>query len=154
MMKIKLVAIVTLLMIASFSVAGTIPTVSGQTLYVASYPHVYVNQKKHDFPISVTLNIRNMSDQTIQVLSVDYYDSDGSMLNQYIDKAVVLGELKSVRYLGVPVKVFKDSSGPYFIVKWTSKTPVIAPLVETLMIGASSTQGISFTHRADVLEER
>lgn len=152
-MKFRLMICAFALLVGTLVCAQTVYKSLGQSLYVASYPHVYVNHKKHDFPITVTLNIRNMNEQEIKILSVDYFDSDGKLLKKYLENELILGGFKSVRYLGVKVKVFQESSGPYFIVNWKASKPLRAPLVETLMIGATSTQGISFTHRADILEE-
>ena len=38
-------------------------------------------------------------------------------------------------------------SGANFIVEWSSETPVNPPIIESVMIGAQSSQGISFTSR-------
>ncbi|PSQ77675.1 MAG: hypothetical protein BRD37_04635, partial [Bacteroidetes bacterium QH_8_67_23] len=40
-----------------------------------------------------------------------------------------------------------------FIVRWEADRPVAPPLVETVMISTASTQGISLTSRARVIEE-
>lgn len=153
-LKISLQICATLLLITSTVFAGSVNISKGQTLYVASYPHVYVSQKMHDFPITVTLNIRNLSDKQLKLTAVDYYHGDGRLLKRYVDKVLVLDGMKSIRYLGEKMKVFENSSGPYFLVKWESEVVITVPLVETLMIGASGTQGISFTHRADTIKEK
>ena len=38
-------------------------------------------------------------------------------------------------------------SGANFIVKWKAATEVDPPIIESIMIGAQSSQGISFTSR-------
>jgi hypothetical protein len=38
-------------------------------------------------------------------------------------------------------------SGANFLVKWKSDTEVNPPIIESIMIGAQSSQGISFTSR-------
>jgi hypothetical protein len=49
-----------------------------------------------------------------------------------------------------------DTSGGFgasFIVRWASEKAVVPPIIECLMIGARSGQGISFVSRSRVVQE-
>jgi hypothetical protein len=45
-------------------------------------------------------------------------------------------------------------SGASFLVEWESEKPVSPPIIETVMIGAQTQQGISFTSRGQVIKEK
>ena len=118
----------------------------GQTIYVPAYSHIYIGNTEKQFLLTVTLSIRNIDlKNPIEVIAVDYYETQGKLLRKYIEKPVKLSPLESLRYI-IPEKD-KSGSGANFIVQWKSPNPVNPPIVETIMIGARSTQGISFVSR-------
>jgi len=45
-------------------------------------------------------------------------------------------------------------TGGAFLVRWSSTKAVIPPVVQSVMIGSSNSQGISFLSEARVVEER
>jgi len=47
----------------------------------------------------------------------------------------------------------RAGSGANFLVKWKSQTKVNPPLIEGVMIGTRSGQGISFVSRGQVINE-
>ena len=55
--------------------------------------------------------------------------------------------LASIRYV-VAEKDIKGGSGANFLVRWEAAAAMNAPVVEAVMIGAQSGQGISFTSQA------
>jgi hypothetical protein len=55
--------------------------------------------------------------------------------------------LATIRFV-VAEKDVKGGSGANFLVRWESADPVNLPVVESVMIGAQSGQGISFTSQA------
>jgi len=55
-----------------------------------------------------------------------------------------------LRYI-IPERDKSGGSGANFIVAWKSKTPVNPPIIESIMIGTQSQQGISFTSRGRVI---
>jgi predicted oxidoreductase len=64
---------------------------------------------------------------------------------------VTLAPLASVRYvIGEGDKA--GGFGANFIVTWSAGEPVVEPVVESVMIGAYTRQGISFTSRARVIK--
>ena len=131
--------------------ADTVALSRGQTIYVPAYSHIYVGNKEQPFLLTVTLSIRNVDMRhKLTVSSVDYYETQGKLVQKYLDAPVTLGPLESIRYI-VPQKSRIGGSGANFIVLWRSQSDVNPPLVECVMIGAESQQGISFTSRGQVI---
>jgi hypothetical protein len=121
----------------------------GQTVYVPVYSHIYTGPKSHPMQLTSTLSIRNTdTDSPITILSVDYYDSKGNLVSNYLSENVSLKALASARYI---VKEYDKSggSGANFIVKWGAKEKVNPPIVESIMIG----QRISFVSRGQEIKD-
>ena len=57
-----------------------------------------------------------------------------------------LNPLESLRYV-IPEKDESGGSSANFMVKWQSDTFVNPPIIESIMIGTQSQQGVSFTSR-------
>ena len=131
------------------------PSVSrGQILYVPVYSHIYIGDRERPFLLTVTLSIRNTDRNfPITIQKVVYYDSNGKPLNAYLDKPMALEKLSSTRFV-VRESDKSGGSGASFMVEWESDQAVSPPLVETIMIGAQTQQGISFTSRGLVIEEK
>ena len=126
---------------------------SGQTVYVPIYSHIYSGNREHPLYLAATLSVRNTSfDAPMTILTVDYYNSDGKLIKNFLKKPEELGAMASVRYL-IREADKAGGSGANFIVRWTSKEKISPPLIESVMIGTKSQQGISFTSRGQVIDE-
>lgn len=114
--------------------------VMSQTIYVPIYPHVYF-ETKHVLNLAVTLSIRN-TDLThpITITSVRYFDSEGKLVKQYLEKSLQIGALASTNFLVVRSNT-SDGMGPNFIIEWIAHQTVSEPIVEAVMIGNSMTDG-------------
>ena len=124
----------------------------GQTVYVPVYSHIYTGNRERPFNLAVTLSIRNTDPATkITIESVDYYDSAGKLIKRYLENPAPLNQMASIRYV-VKEQDKSGGSGANFIVKWKAVQKVNAPIIEAVMIGAQSQQGISFTSRGQVLK--
>lgn len=116
----------------------------GQTVYLPIHSHVYTGDRQLPFYLTATLNIRNTDlERPISVLSVDYYDSNGKLLGHYLEETKTVGPLATIEFI-VKESDRGGGGGAKFIVKWESKAPVNPPIIEGVMIGARSKQGISF----------
>lgn len=123
----------------------------GQLIYVPAYSHVYSGDREKQFFLTVTLSIRNIDpDHQIIITLVDYYETQGKLLDKFNDNPTILGPLESMRYV-IPEKDKSGGSGANFIVKWQSENFVNPPIVETIMIGTQNQQGISFTSRGQII---
>lgn len=123
----------------------------GQTLYVPVYSHIYGGDRERPLFLAATLSIRNIDPaQAITVTAVDYYDSEGKLLKHFLSNPVSLAAMASTRHV-IKSSDKAGGSGANFIVTWQSKHVVNAPIVEAVMIGTQSQQGISFTSRGMVI---
>jgi hypothetical protein len=153
----RLLSFILVAMLFSVPVNGkaqSVPQSRGQTVYVPIYSHIYSGDKEMPLYLTAVCSIRNIdTDMSIIIDTVDYYDSEGKLLERYLNSALVIKPLASVRYL-VKESDTKGGSGAKFIVRWKSELPVNAPLIEGVMIGTRMQQGISFVSRGIVIEER
>jgi len=123
----------------------------GQTIYVPAYSHIYSGNRETPFLLTVTLSIRNIDPKhQIKITIVDYYETQGKLLKKYIDKPAILNPLESLRYV-IPERDKAGGSGANFIVEWKSDKFVNPPIVESIMIGTQSQQGISFTSHGQTI---
>ena len=125
----------------------------GQLLYVPVYSHIYIGDRERPFNLAVTLSIRNTDPGSgLRLTAVDYYDTEGRLVRHYLEAPRDLGPLASIRYV-VAEKDVQGGSGANFLVRWEAPEPINVPVVESVMIGAQSGQGISFTSQARVIHE-
>ena len=126
---------------------------SGQTVYVPIYSHIYSGVKGRPFDLAATLSIRNTNTKNpITLVSVKYYDSDGKLVEDYLKKPKQLKAMVSTRYI-ITEDNKAGGSGANFIVVWKSDQNLNPPIIEAVMIGTHSGQGISFTSRGQVIKE-
>ena len=102
--------------------AGTNINLSeGQTVYVSVYSHIYSGLKGRPFDLAATLSIRNTDlKNPISIVSVNFYDTDGKLLKEYIKEPLQLKALVSTRYVIREAEI-GGGSGANFIVKWKSE---------------------------------
>jgi hypothetical protein len=125
----------------------------GQTVYVPAYSHIYSGDAEYKFMLAVTLSVRNTDPKNpLTIISVEYFDTNGKLLKKYLEKPIALAPMASTRYV---VKESDESggSGANFIVMWKADQAVHSPIIESVMIGTRSQQGISFTSRGQVIQE-
>jgi hypothetical protein len=125
----------------------------GQALYVPVYSHVFSGPKNLPFPLATTLSIRNTDPSaSLRITSIDYYDTNGKLLRHYLGKTVPVAPLGST-YVHIEEKDVAGGFGANFIVRWEADRVINAPIVECIMIGATSGQGISFVSPAQEIKE-
>jgi Protein of unknown function (DUF3124) len=125
----------------------------GQTVYVPIYSHIYSGVKGRPFDLAATLSIRNTNTKNpITLVSVKYYDSDGKLVEDYLKKPKQLNALVSTRYI-ITEDNKAGGSGANFMVVWKSDQNLNPPIIEAVMIGTHSGQGISFVSRGQVIKE-
>jgi len=136
-----------------FAAEDRITLSKGQLVYVPAYSHIYSGNRERPFLLAVTLSIRNIDPvHQITITIVDYYETQGKFLKKYIDTPITLNALESLRYV-IPERDKSGGSGANFLVEWHSDKPVNHPIIESVMIGTQSSQGISFTSRGQEIFE-
>jgi hypothetical protein len=116
----------------------------GQTVYVPVYSNIFSAPRRLPFNLAALLSIRNTDmANSIRVLSADYYDTKGRLVKRYYTRPVVLAPLETAT-LFIPEEDSAGGTGANFIVRWSSAHEVNVPIVECVMTGMKSGQGISF----------
>jgi len=133
--------------------ANVILIVDSQTVYVPAYSHIYARGGNAHL-LETTLSIRNTDpENSILINSVDYYDTQGKLVKNYLDQAVKLRPLQTTAYL-VKKQDTRGGSGANFIVTWSAEQAVYEPIIEAIMVGASNNQPISFISHGRPLANR
>lgn len=157
MKRIAIIIILALFTLGGGSQALGNPTVQlskGQTVYVPVYSHIYIGNKAAPYLLTITLSIRNIDPaRPITITQVGYYETQGKLLKELITEPVKLEALASTRYI-IPQKDKTGGSGANFMVKWECEYASNPPIIESIMIGTQSQQGISFTSRGKAVSER
>ncbi|WP_419786417.1 DUF3124 domain-containing protein [Pseudodesulfovibrio sp.] len=141
-------------LIATSALAGRVlRQATSQEVYVPVYSHVYQGIKGRPYNLSALLSIRNVDHaQSITVTSVQYYNDHGKMMKEYVSEPVTIGPMVTYE-VHIPERDQQGGSGANFTVKWTSTQKVNIPIIQAVMIGTASTQGISFVCDGVVIEE-
>ncbi|MDU9047834.1 MAG: DUF3124 domain-containing protein [Candidatus Electrothrix sp. Rat3] len=125
---------------------------TGQTIFVPAYSEVHYAGKNITMKLAVTLTIHNTDfTHPIIVTSVRYYNTKGKMVKEYLPKPQRLGPMASTDFF-VDTGQQTGGVGTNFIVEWVAEQPVYEPVVETLMLSNSGTQGLSFTSSGRVIK--
>jgi hypothetical protein len=129
----------------------------GQTIYVPVYSHIY-HQDQQDqekiFNLAATLSIRNTDlTKPIIITSVRYYDSNGKLVKQYLERPIEVSAMASTDYV-INRTDTTGGLGANFIVEWVAQTEVSEPVIEAVMIGTDFQQGISFISPGRVIKSQ
>jgi hypothetical protein len=133
---------------------GEDKVVAGQTLYVPIYSHVDTADGGHPFDLAASLFVRNTDRSKAIVLTrVEYFDSGGKSLRSFVKSPLKIEPMATVDFF---IKESDETGGPSpsFLVEWVATDPVSLPLVESVMIGTTGSQGVSFTCEARVIQSR
>lgn len=155
MKKILVFCLSVLVVSASFilSASEKLSILKGQTLYVPVYTQILEGDKSRPFKLAATLSIRNTDfNESITIISVDYYGADGKLIERFVERPVTLAQLAATNYF-IKESDVRGGAQTFFIVRWSSGRPVREPIINAIMIGTAMSQGISFTNPARILEE-
>lgn len=124
-----------------------------QTVYVPAYSHIYFRDRERTINLTTTLSIHNIdADHPIRLTRVDYYNSDGELVQRPLEQPETLRTFASTWYV-IEESNLSGGVGANFIVGWEAEAPVHPPVIESVMISTRHSQGISFTSQGRVLQE-
>lgn len=129
------------------------PVTTRKVVYVPIYSSLYVSDNVRPISLAATLSLRNISERHgIVIDAVEYYDSDGKLLETYLDAPAMLGPLMTAEFF---ISRFDRAggSGANFIVRWSANSPGPDLLVEAVQQGRDGTAGVSFVTEGRVVEE-
>lgn len=87
------------------------------------------------------------------ITSVCYYNSDGKLVKQYLERPIQLDALASTDFF-INRNDTSGGLGANFIVEWVAQTEISEPIVEAVMIGTDFQQGISFISPGRVIKDQ
>ncbi|BAY21313.1 hypothetical protein NIES2100_10630 [Calothrix sp. NIES-2100] len=126
----------------------------GQTIYVPIYSHIYHNDERQILDLAATLSIRNTDlINPMIITAVRYYDSNGKLIKQYLDRPIQLNALASTDFF-VNRTDKSGGLGANFIVEWVSQKVISEPIVEAVMIATEFQQGVSFVSPGKVIKSQ
>ena len=132
--------------------AGGAATVQGEVVYVPVYSSIFYEDGKQVLKLDTTLAIHNInSDRQITITRADYYNAEGKLMKKYLDKPLVLLPLQATTMVVARTKA-PGGVAANFLVEWQADGEVNSPLIEALMVNASSNLGVSFTSFGKVVK--
>jgi uncharacterized protein DUF3124 len=126
----------------------------GELIYVPIYSSIFYEDGRRTLELAATLSIHNIDpDRSISITRADYYNTGGALIKKYVDKPIVLKPLETTNI--VIEKADKaGGTGANFLVAWEAPLEVNSPLVEAVMVNASSNLGIAFTTSGRVIKSQ
>lgn len=136
------------------------PLVSGQSLYLPVYSHLYHGDvhpktgKPSETLVSTHVSIRNTDMKSaIRITSARYYNTDGKLLREYLAAPKNIPPL-GTHELFVPRSDSSGGSGANFIIDWSSDRPANPPLVEALHADIREARTLLFVTTGQPIQAR
>ena len=126
-----------------------------RTVYVPVYSSIYLGKDINQsvVELGVTVSVRNVSRRHPVVLSfVQYYDSAGTKIRDYITGRSELAPLATVEFV-VAHSDTAGGPGANFLIQWAGGPDIDEPLIEAIMVGQSGNAGISFSSPGRTLRD-
>jgi hypothetical protein len=126
-------------------------TFDKKTFYVPVYSHIYVSENKYT-RLSISLNIRNVDQsKDLYIESIDYYNTDGKLIKQYLPSTHILKPMASIDYL-VKLEDMSGGNGAKFLVKVASKNKTHNPIIEAIMANTLGNSNLCFLTQGYLIE--
>ena len=114
-----------------------------QLVYVPVYSRLFLSDESY-WELAASLSIRNTApDQSVTVSEIDYFDTTGKLLQQYLEAPHELAQMATVA-LTLPQSDVRGGAGANFLVRWSGDNDVNKPIIEVVMAGMRGTQSFSF----------
>jgi hypothetical protein len=128
---------------------------TGSAIYVPIYRSFYqiYGSTRDAYSLTSTVCLHNTDPkQAIKVLSIDYYNSSGKLVKNFIDEPTMIKPWNS-KEITIQPSTEPDDFGANLIIRWKSDQPANSPVVEVLMTGQVLNRGVSFTTRGVEIKE-
>lgn len=135
-----------------FSPVKDVSKAPTQLVYVPVYSRVFLS-KASIWEMATSLSIRNTDpDQSLIVYEIDYFDTAGELLEQYLDTPHELDPMATVT-LTLPQWDTRGGTGANFLVRWSGDADINRPIIEVVMAGTRGTQSYSFIRAGQEIVE-
>lgn len=126
--------------------------VHGQVLYLPVYSNIPNPEMRQTYDMSAFISIHNTDlVNPIKISQVLYFDNDGKLIASFQKNDTILNPLGAVNYY-IPTGD-KSGTGANFLVEWYADSLVTEPLSESVMVGFTSGQGVSFISQGRIIRE-
>ena len=126
--------------------------VRGELIYVPIYSSIFYENGKSTLELAATLSIHNVNPNgKLTLVRADYYDTKGKLIKKYVDRPIALSPLETKNFV-VDRSDTAGGTGANFLFEWQAPEPIVSPLVEAVMVNASSNLGIAFTTAGKVVK--
>jgi|WetSurMetagenome_2_1015567.scaffolds.fasta_scaffold717478_1 hypothetical protein len=129
---------------------------TGSTIIVPAYRSFYqiYGTTRDSYALTCTFFLFNIDPKmTIEILSIDSYDSSGKLLKNLIEAPLLVKPRNSKEITIQPRTQPEEDCATYLIIRWKSNQPTNTPIVEVLMVGQVMNRGISFSTRGCEVKE-
>jgi len=131
---------------------NSVNKIHGQVLYLPVYSNVPYYEHGRKFDLSAFVAVHNTDlDNSIKITNVIYFDNDGKFVKNFIYNDTIIKPLGTINFF-VPEED-QSGTGANFIVEWVSDSLVNEPLIESVMLGLASGQGLSFSSTGKVIRQ-
>ena len=138
--------------VTNISIEG-LTLATGQVVFVPAYSEVFFLDQDKTLNLAITLAIHNTDLQhPIIVKSARYYDTNGNMVQEYIEQPAQLAPMETMGIV-LDQKDDRGGFGANFIVEWAAETQVYEPVVEAVMINTTGSQGLSLLSTGRVISQ-
>jgi len=115
--------------------------------YVPAYSHIYADGGQAIL-LETTLSIRNTDPtKAIQIHAIDYYDTAGNKVKNYLSEAIKLNALSTADFLAEKDNT-SGGAGANFLIHWSNPNDATPPIFEAVMVGSGHGKDVSFVSRA------
>ncbi len=127
--------------------------VTNRVMYVPIYSYIALpGAQTRMLSLSATLSIRNTDPhQRIIITAVEYYDTNGALVESYVTDSFALGPLASTEVI-LPQVDTGGGTGASFLVKWGAEAAVSPPVIEAIMAGAIGNYSFAFARSGRVIQ--
>jgi hypothetical protein len=120
---------------------------TGGTIFVPAYKGFYqiYGTTRDSYALTSTVFFHNIDPkQTIAMLTIDFFDSNGKLLKHLIENPLLIKPQNSKEITIQPRTQTDEDCATHLIVRWKSDKPANSPVVEVLMVGQVLNRGVSF----------
>ena len=115
-------------------------------IYVPAYSNLYYESDVRKTYFTVILSLRNINfTDSIYFDKIEFYDSEGKLLREFIKKILVLRPMESIEYI-VESTDKKGGPGANFVISYSGRPNLKnPPYIEAVMLGDIDGYGFSFS---------
>ena len=108
---------------------------------VPIYSHIWYRNGTA-YPLESTVSIRNLDPRhKLFLKAVDYFDTEGKLVERYLDRAIMLNPLQTIEFL-VDSHESPRGAGANILIEWSAENEANKPMTEAVMIGTKGPHGI------------